>query len=346
MIEPAPTPAPTPTPLPAAADTPTATTSEAAPVASATAPAPAPSPAAGLAFAAGDAVTLIDTKARRTFAFLVPNGRVDVARGCVKAEALIGTLPGARLRTTAGDTVAAYRTTLEEYVLLMPRAATVVPPKDIAHLVHWADVYPGATVVEAGTGSGALTLGLMRAVGHTGKVIGFELRPDHLNRSRKNIEAWPDTRGVPFDLRIGDVHQELYKLENVDRVVLDLPDPQNAVPGAAAALKPGGIVVAYLPGIRQVDAFVLAILDHNGLAEPEVVEVIVRPWVADRQRLRPEQRIIGHTGFLVRARRRGPALEAAPSKVAREDSSTTPEQAGDPVSTDDAAPAGDDSTEP
>jgi tRNA (adenine57-N1/adenine58-N1)-methyltransferase len=311
-----------------------------------TAPSPMPSPAPGLAFAAGDAVTLIDSKQRKTFAFLIANGRVDVARGCVKAEALIGTLPGARVRTTAGDTVAAYRTTLEEYVLLMPRAATVVPPKDIAHLVHWADIHPGATVVEAGTGSGALTLGLMRAVGHTGKIIGFELRPDHLNRSRKNIENWPDTRGVPFDLRLGDVHQELLRLENVDRVVLDLPDPQNAVPGAAAALKPGGLVVAYLPGIRQVDAFVLAILDHNGLAEPEVVEVIVRPWVADRQRLRPEQRIIGHTGFLVRARRRGPSAEPLPPRApaptdaavpAAED--TAPAEAGEAPEPGDDGPA-------
>ncbi len=282
-------------------------------------------PSASIAFAAGDPVTIIDSKARRTFAFLVPGGRVDVARGCVKADELIGIAPGVRLRTTAGDTVAVYRTTLEEYVLLMPRAATVVPPTDIAHLVHWADVVPGATIVEAGAGSGALTLGLMRAVGVNGKVIAYELRPDHANRARKNVEAWPDTRGVPFEIRLGDIHQELGTLQNVDRVVLDLPDPQNTVGGAAAALKPGGILASYLPGIRQVDAFVLAILDHPELAEPEVVEIMARPWVADRQRLRPELRIVGHTGFLVRARRRGPMLAGRDAaKAPAGDAAATP----------------------
>ncbi|MBN1961923.1 MAG: methyltransferase domain-containing protein [Deltaproteobacteria bacterium] len=260
------------------------------------------------AFAAGDPITIIDAKARRTFAFVIPGNRIDVSQGAIFTDALIGVLPGARVRTTAGQIVAVYRTTLEEYVLLMPRAATVVPPKDIAFLVHWADVFPGATVVEAGTGSGALTLGLLRSVGEHGCIIGFELRPDHANRARKNIEAWPDTRGFAFDIRIGDIHQELGSLADVDRIILDLPDPQNALEGAAQALKAGGLLAAYVPGIRQIDALVQAALKHREFAEPEVVEVMARPWVADSQRLRPELRIIGHTGFLARLRRRGPML--------------------------------------
>jgi tRNA (adenine57-N1/adenine58-N1)-methyltransferase len=302
--------------------------------------APIPTVPPPYALVAGDAVTLIDTKARRTFAFIIAGGRIDVARGCVKCDELIGSLPGVRMRTTAGDTVAIFRTTLEEYVLLMPRAATVVPPKDIAYLVHWADVHPGATVVEAGTGSGALTLGLMRAVGLKGNVIGYEIRPDHLNRSRKNIENWVDTRGIPFELRLGDIHQELGKLTDIDRVILDLPDPQNTVAGAALALKPGGFMAAYLPGIRQVDALVQAVLDHTQMSEPEVTEVLVRPWVADRQRLRPELRIVGHTGFLVRARKRGPGVP----HVERAPAATTEAQA--PESAPAVEPeAGEESTE-
>ncbi len=263
------------------------------------------------AFAANDPVTIIDDKQRRTFGLLVPGENIGVARGSVPAASLIGVLPGARVRTTAGSVVAVYRSTLEEYVLLMPRAATVVPPKDIAFLMYWLDVQPGATVVDAGTGSGALALGLMRAVGKEGRVVSFELRPDHANRARKNIEAWPDTRGVPFEIRAGDVHQELSSLRDIDRVLLDLPDPQNALAGAALALKPGGMLGAYLPGIRQIDALVLAALDGHDFAEPEVVEVAARPWVVDHQRLRPELRTIGHTGFLARLRRRGPKLREA-----------------------------------
>lgn len=268
---------------------------------------PSPSPHA---FALGDPVTIIDGKARRTFAFIATGNRIDVAQGAVFADSLVGVLPGSRVRTTAGQIVAVYRTTLEEYVLLMPRAATVVPPKDIAFLVQWADVFPGATVVEAGIGSGALSLGLLRAVGAQGRVIGFELRQDHANRARKNIESWPDTRGIPLEIRLGDVHQELGSLTDIDRIILDLPDPQNALAGAARALKPGGFIAAYVPGIRQIDAFVLAALDQRDFAEPEVVEVMARPWVADHQRLRPELRIVGHTGFLARLRRRGPSPSA------------------------------------
>jgi tRNA (adenine57-N1/adenine58-N1)-methyltransferase catalytic subunit len=274
-------------------------------------PVAAPAGPYALAFAAGDPVTIIDSKTRRSLVFLLPGGRVDVSQGAVRSDDLIGALPGVRVRTTAGQIVAAYRTTLEEYVLLMPRAATVIPPKDIAFLVHWADVHPGATVVEAGVGSGALTLGLMRAVGPRGRVLSYEVRTDHANRARKNIEAWPDTRGVPFEIRLGDIHQELAALRDIDRIFLDLPDPQNTLAGATAALKPGGFIAAYLPGIRQIDAFVLAAMATRDVAEPEIVEVMARPWVVDSQRLRPDLRIVGHTGFLARLRRRGPALSVA-----------------------------------
>lgn len=265
------------------------------------------------AFKLGEPITLIDSKGRRNLVFLAEGKRLHLPAGYVDPESLIGALPGARIRTNKGQVVAAYRTTLDEYVLLMPRAATVIPPKDIPFIIQFADIAPGNTVVEAGVGSGGLTLGLLRAVGGTGQVISFELREDHANRARKNIDAWPDGLGHRADIRIGDVHQELAALSDIDRLVLDLPDPHNVLDAAAKALKPGGFVVVYTPGIRQIDTFVTAVLDHRSFAEAEVAEVILRPWVADRIRLRPELRITGHTGFIARARRRG--APAAPHEL-------------------------------
>jgi tRNA (adenine57-N1/adenine58-N1)-methyltransferase catalytic subunit len=277
-------------------------------------PATQPPPEEG-AFVAGEPVTIIDSKCRRSLIFARPDVRIDLGAGSIMANELIGALPGVRLRTSRGQVVAAYRTTLEEYILLMPRAAQVIPPKDIGFIVMWADVAPGHTVVEAGIGSGALTMALLRAVGERGKVISFELRDDHRNRALKNIAAWPDRLEARLDARSGDVVSELCELTSVDRVILDVPEPHLALESAALALKPGGFVLVYTPNIRQIDTFVMAVLDHTGFAEPEVAEVIVRPWVADRQRLRPELRITGHSGFIARARRRGGRAASMPEVV-------------------------------
>jgi tRNA (adenine57-N1/adenine58-N1)-methyltransferase catalytic subunit len=259
-------------------------------------------------FVEGEPVTIIDGKGRRQLAFPTLDGRIHVHGGFVEANALLGAQPGSRLRTSRNQIVVVYRATLEEYVLLMRRAATIIPPKDMAYMIQWADVFPSATVVEAGIGSGALTLGILRALGADGRLIAFELREDHANRAKKNVLAWPQAGAERLDVRLGDIYQELGTLRGVDRIILDVPEPHLTLPGAALALKPGGLIVAYVPTIRQIDTFVLAVLDHRGFADAEVAEVMVRPWVADRQRLRPELRITGHTGFLVRARRRGPVV--------------------------------------
>jgi tRNA (adenine57-N1/adenine58-N1)-methyltransferase catalytic subunit len=287
---------------------------------------PETQPAPEGAFKAGEPVTLIDSKCRRMLVWPRPDIRIDIGHGTIVANELIGALPGVRLRTNKGQTVAAYRTTLEEYILLMPRAAQVIPPKDTGFIVQWADVAPGHTVVEAGMGSGGLTLPLLRAVGERGRVITFELREDHQNRAIKNINNWPEQLIDRLDARMGDVHTELANLRGVDRLILDLPDPHAALGAAAPALKPGGLVVAYTPTIRQIDSFVLAVLDHPDFAEPEVGEVMVRPWVADRQRLRPELRITGHSGFVARARRRGARAAEREPTAAVDDESSTPDE--------------------
>ncbi len=256
-------------------------------------------------FKDGDAAVLYDRRAKKHLVILEAGKRVQVAGGAFDCDDLIGRSPGARIRTHRGGGVAAYRATLEDYVLLMPRAATVMPPKDIAYVLQWADIFPGARVVEAGIGSGGLTIGLLEAVGPTGRVVSFDLREDHANRALKNIAGWRGNVSERLDFRLGDVSAGMLELDPVDRVVLDHPEPWTALPGVEACLRHGGIWVSYLPNLRQVDQLVIALLDSKEFAPPEVVEILQRKWVVDRQRLRPELTMVGHSGFLIRTRRRG-----------------------------------------
>jgi tRNA (adenine57-N1/adenine58-N1)-methyltransferase len=263
-------------------------------------------------FAAGDLVVATDHQGRCTLHRLKPGARLHITAGGFDCDGIIGADQGILVRTNKGEVLSVFRPTLEQYLTLMPRAAQIITPKDVAMIVQWADVFPGALVVEAGMGSGSLTLGLLRAVGAEGHLISFELRPEFANRGKKNVEAWDPALLARLELRLEDVHSALLGLRDVDRIIFDLPDPVNALPGVDAALRVGGIVLSYLPTIRQVDQLVLAVLDRPGLSNPEVIEAWVRPWKADRQRLRPESRITGHTGFLVRFRRlAGPPPSAA-----------------------------------
>ena len=235
----------------------------------------------------GELVVLADDRGHQQLVALVDGNSLHMNAGAIPCHELIGTLPGRRVRTGKGKEVTVLRPTLEEYMLLMPRAAQIITPKDSAYIVHWADVFPGAVVVEAGVGSGALTLALLRAVGETGRVIGFEQRVEFANRARKNVEAWREPLAARLQLEVADVHAGLGALSGIDRVILDLADPWLAVAGALRALKAGGLLLAYLPSIRQVDRLVHAILDRPELMPPEVVEAWLRPWIAERERLRP-----------------------------------------------------------
>jgi tRNA (adenine57-N1/adenine58-N1)-methyltransferase len=293
-------------------------------------PASASSSAPPGALEAGEPVILVDRKLRKYLTVLNPQLRFDLRGGVFSGGELIGKEPGALVHSTRGEPVRVYRPTLEEYTLMMPRGATVIPPKDAGVIVQWGDIFPGAVVAEAGIGSGAMTLFLLRAVGAGGRVFAFDLRQDFINLARKNIAAWPERAAGPLDERLevhlGDVAEGLRRLSGIDRVVLDLPQPWDAVDAAAAALKPGGILIAYNPGIRQIDRLAQAILDHREFREPEVSETIQRPWAVDRLRLRPELRIVGHTGFLLRARRRSPSEREGPAfEAAAENGDASPE---------------------
>lgn len=262
-------------------------------------------------FESGEAVVIYDRRAKKHLVVLEEGKRVQVAGGAFDCDDLLGKAPGARIRTHRGGGVAAYRATLEDYVLLMPRAAAVMPPKDIAYVLQWADIFPGAHVVEAGIGSGGLTIGLLEAVGPEGRVTSFDLREDHAKRALKNIDCWRGNLRERLDFRLGDMNEGIKEVGPVDRVVLDVPEPWTALAGVETSLKHGGIWVCYLPTIRQVDQLVMTLMDARAFSPPDVIEILLRPWVADKVRLRPELTMVGHSGFLVRTRRRGEYHEDA-----------------------------------
>jgi tRNA (adenine57-N1/adenine58-N1)-methyltransferase len=197
---------------------------------------------------------------------------------------------------------------LSEYVVSMPRGAAIIYPKDAAHIVTMADVFPGARVVEAGAGSGALTLYLLRAVGERGSVSSYELREDFAEIARRNVEqvAGPD---APWTLTVGDVRDVITETE-IDRLILDMVDPWTCVPMAAERLVPGGIVCAYVATTTQLSLFVETLRADGGFTEPHAWETSMRDWHLEGLAVRPIHGSVGHTAFLVTARRMAPGHQA------------------------------------
>ena len=253
----------------------------------------------GRPFIVGDMVLLEDSKRRRHMITLTEEGEFHTHTGVVPHRALLGQEEGVTVRTTRGSRRTALRPTLAEYVLKMPRGAQVIYPKDLGPIVMLADIFPGARVLESGVGSGALTMTLLRAVGPTGHVLGYELRDDFADRARRNVVGFlgPD---VPLDIEVRDIYEGI-DATDLDRIVLDLPEPWRVVEHAAKALRPGGILLSYLPTIGQVGLLREAIADSPfGMAES--LEVLQRTWHVEGQSIRPDHRMVAHTGFLTHAR--------------------------------------------
>lgn len=259
----------------------------------------------GRPFAAGERALLIDGRGRRYLVTLVPGQHFHSHMGAVPHDELLGRDEGATVSTPSGARLVAFRPTLADYVLKMRRGAQVVYPKDVGLILVYADVFPGARVLEAGTGSGALTLALARAAGPDGVVVSYEARPDHHERAVANVESWYQALGGKpenLELRLGDVFDGPEPGEEFDRLVLDLPEPWHALGAAAAALVPGGIACCYLPTVPQVAQTVEA-LRAGGFGEVQTMEGLVRTWNVDGPSVRPDHRMVAHTGFLVFARK-------------------------------------------
>jgi tRNA (adenine57-N1/adenine58-N1)-methyltransferase len=251
------------------------------------------------AFRTGDRVLLVDAKRRRHLVTLSAGGELHLHTGVVRHDDLIDAQEGITVRTTLGARLIAVRPTLAEYVLEMPRGAQVIYPKDLGPILVLGDIFPGATVLESGVGSGALTMALLRAIGPTGRVIGYEIRDDFAARARRNVEGLLGA-DIPLHVEVRDVYDGIDE-DELDRVVLDLPEPWRVVKHAESALRPGGILIAYLPTIGQV-ARLREELDGSAFGMAQSLEVLHRTWHVEGQSVRPDHRMVAHTGFLTSAR--------------------------------------------
>jgi tRNA (adenine57-N1/adenine58-N1)-methyltransferase catalytic subunit len=251
---------------------------------------------------AGEMVLLVDLRrGKRHLVTLRPGQAFHSDRGFIPHEALIGAPEAGVAVTTRGARYLALRPTLAEYVLEMPRGAQIIYPKDLATIALFADIGPGQTIVEAGLGSGALTLVLLRLVGPTGRVISYETREEFARRAQRNIEARLGPAN-PLTVRAADIYLGIEE-RDVDRVVLDLPEPWRLVETAAAALRPGGLLCAYVPTIPQAQRVHEALAAHPAFALAETFETLLRPWNIAGPSVRPSHRMVAHTGFLTLARR-------------------------------------------
>lgn len=252
--------------------------------------------------AVDETVLLIDNKDRKYLVRLQAGGQFHYHLGIVPHDEMIGREAGMRVTSTGGGSLLVLRPRLADFVLKMPRGATVVYPKDMGPIAIYADIAPGMTVLEAGTGSGALTLALLRFVGPAGRVVSVERREDHAAHARKTIVRWLGEVPPNLDLRIGEVEEAIEDLRP-ERIILDLPEPWHAVPVAAEHQPGGGVLCAYLPTVPQIQTLTEAMRDSNRFAQIEVFETLFRTWTVEGRSVRPDHRMVGHTGFLVVARR-------------------------------------------
>lgn len=261
----------------------------------------------------GDQVQLTDPRGRHHTITLQAGRRFHTHKGSLEHDDLIGAPEGTVVTSTGGTQYLALRPLLADFVLSMPRGATVIYPKDAAQIVAMADVFPGAHVVEAGVGSGALTLSLLRAVGESGLVSSYEIRDDFAAIARKNVRKFFGFEPPTWQLTAGDLAEELDERE-VDRVVLDMLAPWDCVPAVADALVAGGVLCCYVATTTQLAKIVEALRDHGGFTEPVSWESMVRTWHVEGLAVRPDHRMIGHTGFLVTSRRLAPGVTAPPRR--------------------------------
>jgi tRNA (adenine57-N1/adenine58-N1)-methyltransferase catalytic subunit len=259
-------------------------------------------------FSEGDRIQLTDPKGKM-YTFTITQGKEwHTHKGWIVHNDLIGLPEGSVVSTSAGLKFTAFKPLLGDFVLSMPRGATIVYPKDAAMIVGVADVFPGAKVIEAGVGSGALSISLLRAIGSHGELSSFERREDFADIARENVSTYFGELPSQWKLTVGSV-QESATDKKYDRVILDMLAPWECVAFASVVLRPGGVFLAYVATTTQLSATAEALKEDGRFTEPLSSETIVRDWHHEGLAVRPMQRMIGHTGFLIVSRRMAPGVE-------------------------------------
>lgn len=251
-------------------------------------------------FRAGDRVRLTDPKGRNHTVVLAGGEEYHTHHGALKHDDIIGLPEGSVIASAGGTAYLALRPRLADYVLSMPRGAQVIYPKDAAQIVMWGDIFPGARVLEAGAGSGALTCSLLRAVGPAGSVTSYEVREDHAEHAERNVERFFRGRPDNWALRVADLATHTGE---VDRVVLDMLAPWEVLPTVHENLVPGGVLVVYVATVTQLSTVTEALREQQCWTEPESWETLMRPWHVVGLAVRPEHRMVAHTAFLLTTRR-------------------------------------------
>lgn len=250
---------------------------------------------------AGDAVLLIDRKEREYLRVLRPGALIHLRSGNIAVDDLIGRPEGRLVVNSGGEAFLVLRPTFAQLIPNLPREAQVIYPKDIGPILLWGDIYPGATVIEVGAGPGALGMALLRAVGAAGRVITYEIREDFIEMAQRNVRRFlgetPNWTVKHADARDG------FDESGVDRITCDMPEPWAVVDPAAAALRPGGVMLGYVPTVLQLKQLVDTLREHGGFAAVQVFESMQRFWHVQGQSVRPDHRMVAHTGFVIVARR-------------------------------------------
>ena len=264
-------------------------------------------------FSEGDRIQLTDPKGKM-YTFTITAGKEwHTHKGWIVHNDLIGMPEGSVVSTSAGLKFTAFKPLIGDFVLSMPRGATIVYPKDAAMILGVADIFPGAKVIEAGVGSGALSISLIRAVGNEGRVDSFERREDFAAIATENVRTYFGEIPQQWRLQVGSV-QEFSTNEKYDRVILDMLAPWECVGFAAEVLRPGGVFLAYVATTTQLSSTAEALKEDGRFTEPLSSETIVRDWHHEGLAVRPMQRMIGHTGFLIISRRMAPGVEVLPRR--------------------------------
>lgn len=257
----------------------------------------------------GDLVQLVDNKGRRYQGELAAGKEFHFHSGIIGHDELIGLAEGTTVRSSRNQPFLVVRPTLSEFVLKMPRGAQVIYPKDLGPILMVADIGAGMSVLESGVGSGALSMAMLRC---GADITGYEIREDFANRAQANVERFLGSEAMArYHVELRDCYEGIDMRGDgsaYDRVVLDLPEPWQVVPHASVALRPGGILCAYTPSIMQVSQLRES-LESHGFFACETLEVLNRSWKVEGAAVRPDHRMVAHTGFLTHARRGAPTLE-------------------------------------